>query len=139
MAISGITTEDGARGRGYSRHTSGHAHRPRDLGHAPTATPPPRSFERDHGLAAAGGGRHDGMGTHNRIVPLGGGYLELLAVADAEEAAGSPLGRTVTERLAASARAGWAGRCVVDDVDAGRGAARHRGERDLARGLQRAA
>lgn len=60
-------------------------------------------FDRVHGLAAAGGGRHDGIGTHNRIVPLGGGYLELLAVADAEEAAGSPLGRTVVETLASDA------------------------------------
>src|SRR5215208_3992794 len=56
-------------------------------------------FEREHGLAATGGGRHEGMGTHNRIVPLGGGYLELLAIADADE--------------------GWMGwAVVVDDVDA---------------------
>jgi hypothetical protein len=48
----------------------------------------------------AAGGRHEGMGTHNRIVPLGGGYLELLAVADADEAAGSPLGAAVLERIA---------------------------------------
>ena len=67
-------------------------------------------LERSHGLRAGGGGRHDGMGTHNRIVPLGGGYLELLAVADAEEAAGSALGRAVTERLAAvgDGLMGWA-------------------------------
>ena len=57
-------------------------------------------LEQTYGLRAGGGGRHDGMGTHNRIVPLGRGYLELLAVADAEEAAGSALGRAVTERLA---------------------------------------
>ena len=69
-------------------------------------------FERVHGLAAAGGGRHDGMGTHNRIVPLGGGYLELLAVADAEEAAASPLGRTVVDTLA-SAGEGWMGWAVA--------------------------
>src|SRR3954449_12439249 len=56
-------------------------------------------LERDHGLRAAGGGVHDGMGTHNRILPLGGGYLELLAVRDPEEAAGSHLGRAVTARL----------------------------------------
>jgi len=71
-------------------------------------------FERAHGLAASGGGRHAGMGTHNRIVPLGGGYLELLAVADPEEAAGSPLGRHVAD--AAEGWLGWA--CVVEDVDA---------------------
>jgi hypothetical protein len=71
-------------------------------------------FEREHGLAATGGGRHDGMGTHNRIVPLGGGYLELLAVADPAEAAAGPLGRHVG--AAAEGWMGWA--CVVDDVDA---------------------
>jgi hypothetical protein len=75
-------------------------------------------FERVHGLTAAGGGRHDGMGTHNRIVPLGDGYLELLAVADPDEAAGSPLGSAVAERLA-SVGEGWMGWAVgVDDVDA---------------------
>jgi len=67
-------------------------------------------LERSHGLRAAGGGRHEGMGTHNRIVPLGGGYLELLAVADVDEAAGSALGRAVTERLAGVGEGlmGWA-------------------------------
>jgi hypothetical protein len=71
-------------------------------------------FEREHGLAAAGGGRHEGMGTHNRLVPLGGGYLELLAIADPEEAAASPLGRFVDAAIE-----GWMGWAVlVDDVDA---------------------
>lgn len=67
-------------------------------------------LEREHGLRAEGGGRHDGMGTHNRIVALGGGYLELLAIADPEEAAGSALGRAVTERLATVGEGllGWA-------------------------------
>ena len=75
-------------------------------------------LERSHGLRAAGGGRHDGMGTHNRIVPLGGGYLELLAVADAEEAAGSALGRAVTGRLASVGEGlmGWA--VAIEDVTA---------------------
>ena len=71
-------------------------------------------FEREYGLAAAGGGRHEGMGTHNRLVPLGGGYLELLAIADADEAAASPLGRFVD--AAVEGWMGWA--VVVDDVDA---------------------
>lgn len=45
------------------------------------------------GLAAVPGGRHEGVGTHNRIVPLAGGaFLELLAVADPDEAERSPLG-----------------------------------------------
>src|SRR4051795_3067837 len=71
-------------------------------------------FEREHGLAAAGGGRHEGMGTHNRIVPRGGGYLELLAIADPGEAAGSLLGPRV--EAAAEGWMGWA--VLVDDVDA---------------------
>ncbi|MGZ6697752.1 MAG: VOC family protein, partial [Solirubrobacteraceae bacterium] len=29
-------------------------------------------MRREHGLRAVGGGRHEGMGTHNRIVPLDG-------------------------------------------------------------------
>jgi hypothetical protein len=62
------------------------------------------------GVAAVGGGRHDGLGTHNRIVPLGGGYLELLAVVDPGEAAASALGSAVQARLAAAGDGlmGWA-------------------------------
>jgi hypothetical protein len=75
-------------------------------------------LERDYGLRAGGGGRHEGMGTHNRIVPLGRGYLELLAIADAGEAAGSALGRAVTERLAGRGEGlmGWA--VSTEDVTA---------------------
>jgi hypothetical protein len=64
----------------------------------------------EHGLRAEGGGRHEGMGTHNRVVPLGGGYLELLAIADPEEAAGSELGRAVSGRIerAGDGPMGWA-------------------------------
>jgi hypothetical protein len=58
--------------------------------------------EAELGVAAVGGGRHERLGTHNRIVPLGGGYLELLAVADADEAAGSALGTAVQARIAAA-------------------------------------
>jgi len=75
-------------------------------------------MEREHGLRATGGGAHDGMGTHNRIVPLGAGYLELLAVRDPEEAAGSALGRAVRARLerVGEGLMGWA--VAVDDVEA---------------------
>jgi hypothetical protein len=75
-------------------------------------------LERTHGLRAGGGGRHDGMGTHNRIVPLGRGYLELLAVADPDEAAGSALGRAVMGRLAGVGEGlmGWA--VSTEDVTA---------------------
>lgn len=50
-------------------------------------------MRREHGLASAVGGRHDGHGTGNRIVPLGADYLELMAVVDRDEAGASPLGR----------------------------------------------
>src|SRR3954465_2603817 len=73
-------------------------------------------IETDLGLPAVGGGRHEGLGTHNRIVPLGEGYLELLAIADPQEAAGSDLGRAVQRRIAevGDGLLGWA--VAVDDV-----------------------
>jgi len=54
--------------------------------------------------------RHEGLGTHHRIVPLGGGYLEILAVADAGEAARSRLGRTLAAGIARAGEGlmGWA-------------------------------
>jgi hypothetical protein len=69
------------------------------------------------GVAAVGGGRHERIGTHNRIVPLGGGYLELLAIADPDEAAGSALGAAVQARIAARGDGlmGWA--VAVDAVE----------------------
>ena len=72
--------------------------------------------ERELGLAALGGGRHEGLGTHNRLVPLGGGYLELLAVADPDEASRSELGRALVERLTTGGDGlfGWV--VAVDDV-----------------------
>jgi len=51
-----------------------------------------RLWER-HGLASLPGGRHPGWGTHNRIVPLGGPYLEIIGVADEHEALRDPMGR----------------------------------------------
>jgi hypothetical protein len=69
------------------------------------------------GVAAVPGGRHEGLGTHNRIVPLGGGYLELLAVADRAEAERSPLGAAVIARIARTGDGlmGWA--VAVDAVE----------------------
>jgi hypothetical protein len=74
--------------------------------------------ERELGLAVRGGGRHEGHGTENRIVPLGGGYLELVGVADGDEAAGSDFGRGVLDRLARDGDGllGWV--VAVEDVDA---------------------
>ena len=57
-------------------------------------------IEAELGLEVLPGGRHEGQGSHNRIVPLGPGYLELLAIADRAEAEASPIGRLLLERLA---------------------------------------
>lgn len=54
---------------------------------------------KDYGLKTVGGGRHPGIGTANRIIPLGQQYLELIAVADPAEAATSRLGRRVTKAV----------------------------------------
>ena len=79
-------------------------------------------LEAEHGLVANGGGRHAGIGTENRIVPLGGGYLELIAVVDRAEAEGSALGHDLAQRIG-SLREGLMGWVVaVEDVvgEAGR-------------------
>lgn len=68
------------------------------------------------GVPVQAGGRHEGQGTHNRIVPLGGGYLELLAIADRDEAAGSQFGALVLERTATVGEGLIAWAVSVDDV-----------------------
>jgi hypothetical protein len=69
------------------------------------------------GLGSVPGGRHAGLGTGNRIIPLGPDYIELMAIVDADEAAGSPLGRWVKERL--TAREGPAAFCLgTGDIEA---------------------
>jgi hypothetical protein len=73
-------------------------------------------IESELGLATVGGGRHEGHGTHNRILPLGGGYLELMAVADAREAPGSPIGSALQTRLAERGDGLFAWAVTVDDV-----------------------
>jgi len=79
-------------------------------------------LEAEHGLVAKGGGRHTGIGTENRIFPLGGGYLELIAVADYAEAERSALGHELAERIRERGEGlmGWV--VAVDDVvaEAGR-------------------
>lgn len=61
---------------------------------------------RSHGLDSAVGGRHAGLGTANRIVPIGDAYLELLAVVDHDEFARSGL-RLPSVRTRRNAFAGW--------------------------------
>jgi hypothetical protein len=69
------------------------------------------------GLEAAAGGRHDALGTFNRLVWLGDSYLELVGVFDRELAEASWLGPAV---IAALERGGglatWA--VAVDDLAA---------------------
>ncbi|MEE6167452.1 MULTISPECIES: VOC family protein [unclassified Mycolicibacterium] len=72
------------------------------------------------GLAAVKGGVHDGLGTQNYIVPLGRGYLELVAVHDSDLARDNPFGRLVLSALAGAAEAfaGWAVAVAADELGA---------------------
>jgi hypothetical protein len=73
-----------------------------DLGRAATA------LERNVGLRATPGGRHARLGTENMLVPLGGAYLEIVAVADATLAETNEFGRAVLEaRDAGPQFTGW--------------------------------
>lgn len=63
-------------------------------------------LERELGLRASGGGRHEALGTFNRLVWLGDTYLELIGVFD----------RALAERS-------WIGTPVVRALDAGGGLA----------------
>jgi Glyoxalase-like domain len=75
-----------------------------------------RTIEERHGLASVEGGRHPGWGTANRIVPLGETYLELIAVVDPAEAAGSAFGSWVAGGATSEGKPlGWVVR--TDDID----------------------
>lgn len=69
----------------------------------------------DHGLDSVFGGRHEGLGTANRIVPLGDTYLELIAADDRNAAAANPFGAAV-QRFADDGDGlfGWA--VATDDI-----------------------
>ncbi|MHB8512710.1 MAG: VOC family protein [Actinomycetota bacterium] len=54
-------------------------------------------FWEEHGLASYDGGTHPEYGTGNRIVPLGGSYIEIMGIADEKAASENPLGQTVLE------------------------------------------
>jgi hypothetical protein len=74
------------------------------------------TIEARHGLASIAGGRHPGWGTENRIIPLGGTYLELIAVVDPDVATGSAFGRWIIAAQAGEPL-GWAVRTgAIDDV-----------------------
>ncbi|WP_158220434.1 VOC family protein [Kineosporia sp. A_224] len=68
------------------------------------------------GATARAGGVHTTYGTRNAIVPLTGGYLEVVAVETPEVAAASPFGSVVARRCADGG--GWVGWAVaVEDTD----------------------
>jgi Glyoxalase-like domain len=72
-------------------------------------------YERE-GLASVPGGRHDGWGTANRIVPLGETYIELIAVVDAGEAESSDFGRAVLSAVTDDRPlVGWV--VATDDIE----------------------
>lgn len=81
------------------------------------------------GLPVRGGGRHDGHGTINRLIPLRAGYLEIITVEDERAARSSPIGSDVLRALelrggglagfAVEPRATAAGRALVEGVALG--------------------
>jgi len=78
-------------------------------------------LEERTGLRSVPGGQHQGLGTRNQIVPLGGGFLEILEIHDPELAALNPFGKLALAGLAdATARgrldslAAWS--TVVADI-----------------------
>ena len=57
-------------------------------------------FESSLGLVATGGGRHEGLGTFNRIVWLAdGSYIELIGIDDADAAREQPVGAATLRAL----------------------------------------
>ncbi len=79
------------------------------------------TLESSLGLTAGGGGRHEALGTFNRLVWLGDTYLELIGIFDDGRAAASWLGSPASRAIAAGGGlATWAVASddLRDDVDA---------------------
>jgi hypothetical protein len=69
------------------------------------------------GLTVLDGGLHPGVGTANRVIPLGNAYLELLGVVDGAVAATTDYGRALLDRTRDGDRlVRWSIR--TDDIDA---------------------
>ena len=62
------------------------------------------TLESSLGLEPGGGGRHEALGTFNRLVWLGDTYLELIGVFDAKLAAASWIGAPASRAIAAGRR-----------------------------------
>lgn len=56
-------------------------------------------LERDLGLGASGGGRHDALGTFNRVVWLGDSYIELIGVFDRDRSKQTWIGQPTLAAL----------------------------------------
>jgi Glyoxalase-like domain len=107
-----------------------------ELDHAIIAVPDldvaARAMESRHGLASVEGGRHEGWGTANRIVPLGETYIELITVVDDAEARGSAFGRWVAAGIdsAPGRPLGWVARTNrLDELAERLGLTAHAGSR----------
>jgi glyoxalase-like protein len=73
-------------------------------------------LEQELGLAATGGGRHDALGTFNRLIWLGDSYLELVGVFDRRLAESSWLGAPTLRTLeTGGGLATWA--IATDELD----------------------
>jgi catechol 2,3-dioxygenase-like lactoylglutathione lyase family enzyme len=66
------------------------------------------------GLAFTGGGRHEGLGTFNRLAFLGDAYLELIGVEDVAAAQGWAVGRAAMRAIEAGG--GFATYGLVDEA-----------------------
>lgn len=91
------------------------------------------------GLRAAGGGRHEGLGTFNRIAWLGDVYLELIGVEDRELAAGHPV-TAAALRVLDERGGGFCGFALASDqlaADVARLRAEGAGIGDVAHGVRR--
>ena len=84
------------------------------------------TLESGLGLTPGGGGRHEALGTFNRLVWLGDTYLELIGVFDAKLAAASWIGAPANRAIAAGGGlAAWA--VASDDLRNDVAALRERG------------
>jgi catechol 2,3-dioxygenase-like lactoylglutathione lyase family enzyme len=91
---------------------------PSGIDHVVLAVPDPEAaasqITEQAGLAFTAGGRHDGLGTFNRIAFLGDAYLELMGVEDRDDANGWAVGAAAVRALERGG--GFATWALVDDV-----------------------
>lgn len=70
-------------------------------------------FLDEHGLVSTPGGVHPRWGTGNRLIALGGDYLELISVVDPAVAETTALGRAILDMTSEGDR--WFAMCLADD------------------------